>query len=105
MKKSICLGVVVLFLVTFISGCAFTNNLMAKWIGHPIEDVVYKWGAPTSRIYNSNGTETFTWGFDTSTKEIKSVCRKSFTVNSYQKIIGYSTFGCFFLDAKEANSP
>lgn len=90
MKQRIfqCLFVVVVAMQT---GCTTTDKVVQTWVGHSIDDLTARWGAPSSAIRRNDGGATYTYvTYDSE----GSACRKSLTTDNRSIIVSTSTSGC-----------
>lgn len=83
-----------IFLAILISGCVSTKSIMESWINKDIDEVVKNWGAPTSRMKNSNKGEAYTWITTQSNQNGIQQCKQSFTTDGYGIIKYYSYQNC-----------
>jgi len=70
------------------------DALMGSWVGHSIDDVTAKWGAPESRMARSDGGATYTWNTISSNQYGVQQCRQSFVTDALGKVVSWSYSGC-----------
>jgi hypothetical protein len=74
------------------SGCQTTSQVQNTWVGHHIDSLIARLGAPNAVIQLQSGGATYTW------QEIKHyskvyICNNNYTTNSSGIIVNTSWTG------------